>query len=211
MKQVQIRPAGPSDLLGIAVVFSVAFPESLLHTFGRIPEPDFVAEAFRVCLDAEPGAFFVADADGRVVGYAFTPAHLSRLWRTAITGGHLARWITATLTGRFRLGWHPIRTVLANKWSFFASAFDRRYSIQARVLSIAVLPSFQGQGIAGALLDQGLDYLQTRHVPQVRLEVRPDNLPAVRLYQRRGFYMVGETQDTQGRWSIMIKELAKAK
>ncbi|MGE5653744.1 MAG: GNAT family N-acetyltransferase, partial [Bacillota bacterium] len=178
MSIAEIRPASVEDLLGIARVFSQAFPDSLIHTFGRIPEPDFVSEAFRVCLDAEPGAFFVAHSEGQVVGYAFTPARLSNLWRTAIINGHVWRWISSTLTGRFRLGWHPVRTVLSNKGSFFASALDRRYAIDARILSIAVMPDYQGQGIAGGLLDHGLSYLRAQNVSRVRLEVRPTNIPA---------------------------------
>lgn len=205
-----LTPATSRDLLQVAEVFTEAFPESLLHTWGRILELDMTAEAFRVCLDAEPHAFWVARENGRVVGYAFTPADLSRLWKTALLRGYIFRWTWRTVTGRYRVGWHPLQVLIANKWSFFRSALDHRYNVPARVLSIAVRPAYQSRGIASALMRRGLEYLRGRGVPQVRLEVRPDNAPAVKVYTRLGFEVVGETGDSQGAWLIMIKDFRAA-
>ena len=205
LNQVQLGPATSQDLLQVAEVFTEAFPESLLHTWGRIPELEMTAEAFRVCLDAEPDAFWVARDGNQVVGYAFTPADLSRLWKAAVLRGHLFRWIWRALSGRYHVGWHPLQVILANKWSFFRSALDQHYNVPARILSIAVRPAFQSRGIASGLMQRGLDYLRRRGAPQVRLEVRPDNAPAVKVYTRLGFEVVGETGDSQGPWLIMVK------
>lgn len=207
MNEVRLEPARPEDLLAVAQVFTEAFPESLLHTWGRIPDLAFTAEAFRVCLDAEPAAFYVARVDGEVAGYAFTPANLARIWRAALARGHVGRWIWRVLTGTYRIGWHPIGVIFRNKWSFFRSALDRRYNVPARILSIAVRPAYQGRGIATGLMKRALDYLQGQGVPRVRLEVRPDNAPAVTVYTRLGFRAIDETADSQGRWLIMIKEM----
>ena len=207
MDDVRLEPARPADLLAVAQVFTEAFPESLLHTWGHIPELAFTAEAFRVCLDAEPDAFYVARADGQVVGYAFTPANLTRLWQSALTRGHLVRWIWRVLNGTYRIGWHPLEVLFRNKWSFFRSALDRHYNVPARILSIAVRPAYQGRGIASGLMRGALAYLQTKGVPRVRLEVRPDNAPAVAVYTRLGFQQVGEAVDSQGAWAIMIKDM----
>ena len=193
----------------MAKVFAESFPESLLHIFGRIPGNEMVMEAFRVCLDAEPDAFFVARADGRVVGYSFTPSNLTRVWSTAFTRGHLFRWMWGWLSGRFEIGWHPVRVLVANKVHFLRSALDRRYSVPARVLSIAVHPSQRGRGIARELLKRGLSYLEGRGVNKVRLEVRPENAPARSIYQGLGFKAVDTTNDSQGDWLIMIKEFKK--
>lgn len=206
MNEITLTPADPSDLLPVAQVFTEAFPESLMHTWGRIPEVAFTSEVFRVCLDAEPDAFWVARDGERVVGYAFTPANLSRLWSTAVMRGHVARWIWRVLAGRYRIGWHPLRIVLGNKAAFFSSALDRRYNVPARILSIAVSPDHQGRGIASRLMERGLGYLAGHGVPRVRLEVRPDNGPAVTVYKRLGFETVAETKDSQGAWLVMIKE-----
>ena len=203
---VTIGRTTPEDLPGVARVFAQSFPESLLHIFGRIPENEVVTEAFRVCLDAEPDAFVVARANGEVVGYAFTPSNLTRVWWTALTRGYLFRWLWGWISGRFAMGLHPVRVLVSNKVHFLRSALDRRYSAPARVLSIAVHPSQRGKGIARELLQRGLSYLEARGVDKVRLEVRPDNAPARAIYEKLGFKTVDTTYDSQGDWLIMVKE-----
>lgn len=205
MTEVDLVPATEEDLLQVAEVFTEAFPESLLHTWGRIPETAMTAEAFRLCLDAEPDAFWVARRGRLVVGYAFTPFHLASLWQTAVLHGHLLRWAWRALNGRYHVGRHPLQVIFANKWSFLQSALDRRYNVPSRILSVAVRPTYQGRGIATALLRRGLDYLDRRGARQVRLEVRPGNAPAEALYTRLGFQVVGRTRDSQGPWLIMVR------
>jgi len=57
-------------------------------------------------------------------------------------------------------------------------------------------------------VQKGLAYLAACGAPRVRLEVRPDNTAALRLYERLGFATVGRTRDSQGEWLIMIREAA---
>lgn len=52
---------------------------------------------------------------------------------------------------------------------------------------------------------RALDYLDRRGVAQVRLEVRPDNAPALAVYSRLGFRVAGSTSDSQGPWLIMLR------
>lgn len=203
---IVIGRTAPEDLPGVAKIFAQSFPESLLHIFGRIPENEVLTEAFRVCLDAEPDAFMVARADGEVVGYSFTPSNLTRVWWTAFTRGHLFRWLWGWISGRLSIGWHPVRVLVANKVHFLRSALDRRYSVPARVLSIAVHPAQRGKGIARELLKRGLSYLEGRGVDKVRLEVRPGNTPARTMYEGLGFKAMDTTYDSQGDWLIMVKE-----
>lgn len=51
-------------------------------------------------------------------------------------------------------------------------------------------PSARGGGLAGALLDAVIDYARGR-VEQLNLIVVSDNMPAVRLYESRGFVRWG--------------------
>lgn len=61
---------------------------------------------------------------------------------------------------------------------------------EADVQTIAVAPSAQGRGV-GALLLQGLlDEAARRGCTTVLLEVRADNAPAIRLYERHGFVRI---------------------
>lgn len=56
------------------------------------------------------------------------------------------------------------------------------------VMRVGVMPSFQSRGIGTRLLEAAMS--QTL---QTILCVRKDNLGAIRLYQRMGFHIVGET------------------
>jgi ribosomal protein S18 acetylase RimI-like enzyme len=61
-------------------------------------------------------------------------------------------------------------------------------------LSIAILPEYRGQGAGSALLDRLLS-LARRRFPGVSLSVSPGN-PARHLYERAGFKLVKESEDT---------------
>lgn len=202
----EYRLARHDDLEGIARVFAAAFPESISHYFDAPPAPAVVAEPFSLCLEAEPEALYVADArDGSVAGYLFAPASTSRIARVAVTRGFIFRWFWRWITGQYRIGLAPVRGLVLNKVDFLTSARQPKVQAEARILSIAVHPEHQGQGIAGALCRLGLSRLDRLGAGPVRLEVRPENEPAMRLYSGLGFEAAGLTRDAQGDWLIMLR------
>lgn len=200
------RLAQPADLPGVARVFMAAFPETMHHYFPHPPAPELVAEPFAVCLAAEPEAFWVAEVAGQVAGYIFAPADAGRLWRVALCQGFPLRWLWRWATGRYRMGLGSIPRLLASKVSFWRSARTPGWAAPARILSVAVHPDHQGRGIGRRLCELALGRLDRLGAPQVRLEVRPDNTAALRLYERLGFRPVGTATDTQGTWLVMIRE-----
>ncbi|HEX8003803.1 MAG TPA: ribosomal protein S18-alanine N-acetyltransferase [Mycobacteriales bacterium] len=58
---------------------------------------------------------------------------------------------------------------------------------EAYVQTIAVAPSHQRRGLGATLLTHLMDDARRRGLPRVGLEVRIDNEPAIRLYERFGF------------------------
>lgn len=66
-----------------------------------------------------------------------------------------------------------------------------RIEDEAEVISIGLLSSFRGQGMASALLQAGLARFPAGAVNRVLLEVRENNHPAIRFYLARGFQLVG--------------------
>ncbi|MEU5883661.1 ribosomal protein S18-alanine N-acetyltransferase [Spirillospora sp. NPDC047279] len=62
---------------------------------------------------------------------------------------------------------------------------------QADVQTIGVSAAWRGAGIGAALLERLLDEAGRRHSEAVFLEVRADNPPAIRLYERYGFVRAG--------------------
>lgn len=204
---MEIRAAQSGDLLGVAAVFHAAFPESIAHIYGhgRQPLPALTASLFAVCLASEPEGFWVAVVDGRVAGYIFAPIHLSRVWKVALARGDVFRWAWGWLCGQYGLGFRPIGLVLANKLSFFRHAVADQEKADARILSVAVHPAAQGRGIARHLCTLAMARFDAAGVERSRLEVRPSNVPAVKIYTDLGFRQVGMMTDSQGDWAVMIR------
>ena len=207
-REFSVGQANKADIPAIAAIFTESFRESVLHHCGRLPEPQAMEDVFTLVYEAEKTAAFVArDLDGRVIGYCFAPAALSMLWTKAILGGHLLKWTWRWISGRYGIGLHPVKVLFLNKVSFLRSALTPTKAADARILSIAVATAWRGHGIAGALMDLADHYFCSRRVRRVRLEVRPDNEAAIKLYRHKGYVPGGRTQDSQGPWLILFKEM----
>lgn len=77
----------------------------------------------------------------------------------------------------------------------YAIFFMHRGTSLSRLYSIAVSPDFQGRGIAAALLTEGERIASSHERIYMRLEVRKDNMPAIRLYQKLGYRQFGLYED----------------
>jgi len=62
---------------------------------------------------------------------------------------------------------------------------------EGEILNLAVVPEERRQGLGQRLLEAGLAALAGAGAREILLEVREHNLPALDLYQRRGFRPVG--------------------
>jgi ribosomal-protein-alanine N-acetyltransferase len=69
----------------------------------------------------------------------------------------------------------------------YAMVHRRRGSALARLTSLAVRPDRAGRGLGQALLAAAERRALERGCTRMRLEVRTDNLPARRLYERSGY------------------------
>ena len=67
----------------------------------------------------------------------------------------------------------------------------RKGSSVARLYSIAVDDERRGEGLGRRLLADAEGVAARRQQRVLRLEVREDNLPAIRLYERRGYRLIG--------------------
>jgi ribosomal protein S18 acetylase RimI-like enzyme len=209
--KISIEQAKASDVPAIASIFTESFNESVRHHCGGLlPKPQAMQDVFTLVYEAEPQAAFVArTALGQVVGYCFAPTQLSHLWVRALRGGYLVKWAWRWLTGKYGFGLHPLRIIVMNKVAFFCSAATPRKKANARILSIAIAPKTRGQGVGGQLFRSAMDYFREKKTSRVRLEVRPENDAAIRLYEKWNFVRDGYTADSQGQWLIMVKEMEK--
>ncbi|MEP6898332.1 MAG: N-acetyltransferase [Rhodanobacter sp.] len=81
----------------------------------------------------------------------------------------------------------------ANHRNFLGTAvlFFRRGSGVVRLYSLASQPEARGKGIGTALIEASEAVGRHRHCRALRLEVRTDNLLAIRLYERMGYRRIG--------------------
>ncbi|MDD4600066.1 Mycothiol acetyltransferase [bioreactor metagenome] len=205
MERMIVENATREDVPAIAALFTESFKDSVIHHCGVLPKPQAMQDVFTLVYQAEPAAAFVARFDGAIIGYCFAPLDLSRLWIRAITGGHIIKWAWRWLTGRYGFGLHPVKIIVLNKIAFLTSAVTPGKAANARILSVAVAESYRGQGVAKALMQAALAYFKANKASLIRLEVRPDNTPAVKVYEKLGFVGSGTTRDSQGEWLIMFK------
>ena len=90
---------------------------------------------------------------------------------------------TNTLVHRLRLGRKTV-----------GFAISRIGADEAEILSIAIDPHCRGQGLSHNLLLTHLGHLAGRGVRTIFLEVEENNQPALSLYKRTGFAVVGRRE-----------------
>jgi ribosomal-protein-alanine N-acetyltransferase len=88
-----------------------------------------------------------------------------------------------TLTHRLRAGSETIGFIIS-----------RLAADEAEILSVAIDDAWRGRGLSRNLLQIHLGHLAGRAIRTVFLEVEENNLPAVKLYQRYGFQVVGRRE-----------------
>ncbi len=96
-----------------------------------------------------------------------------------------------------------------------AYAFLRRAADELHILKIAVAPAQRGQGIAACILNRCFTISAQQGADSVHLEVRPSNVPAMKLYEKLGFKVIGRRPnyyaDSKEDALMMIKNLKEDK
>jgi ribosomal protein S18 acetylase RimI-like enzyme len=82
----------------------------------------------------------------------------------------------------------------ANHRKFLGTAvlLFRKGSTLARLYSIATKPEARGKGVGSALIEGAERAARSHRCHALRLEVRADNLAAIRLYERLGYHCIGQ-------------------
>jgi len=92
-----------------------------------------------------------------------------------------------------------------------AYAFLRLAADELHILKIAVTPVWREKGIATRLTEHCLKMGAARGATSAHLEVRPSNTPAVGLYQKLGFEVIGRRHnyyaDSKEDALVMMKHL----
>jgi mycothiol synthase len=109
----------------------------------------------------DPAGFFLAEADGRLVGFHWTKVHGAQ---------------STTV--------HPAQD---SPDPTAVHEHDHHHDPMGEVYVVGVDPSMQGRGLGPALTLRGLQHLRGRGLPQAMLYVDESNTNAIRTYERLGF------------------------
>ncbi|QJU09829.1 isoleucine--tRNA ligase [Candidatus Saccharibacteria bacterium oral taxon 488] len=103
--------------------------------------------------------------------------------------------------------------VISNKdiYKFFAGKKDNDTSV-GYLYKMAVLPEFQGQGYADAVLKEAFRLSKQEGVKEIRIEVGEHQPKLVNLYERNGFQRVGEHMSTEtgANWLLYSLEVSSS-
>lgn len=83
---------------------------------------------------------------------------------------------------------------------------------EGHITNVAVSPDYQGQGLGRRLMQELTARVKALGVDAMTLEVRPSNIPALRLYDSLGFKSVGRrpkyytnpAEDAEIMWNTKI-------
>jgi len=207
---MRVIPASNEHIEAVVDIFCSAFENSISFF---TPINDGLKKAFHhvfsLLLTVFGEGFMVALVEGKVCGYIVMADNIKRLWLHALFSGFLFKMAAELISGVFDLRLSTIYKIIKNK--LFYMRFELSTDAIAQVLSIAVSPMHQGKGIGRRLLEAGIKHVESLGINKIKLEVRPENTAAVRLYESFGFHPKGKTRDLQGEWLIMVRDVAQKK
>ena len=203
---MKIISAKPRHIDSIVNIFCMAF-ENSISFFTPLNEnlKAFFKDVFILLLDVYGKGFMIAKTDEKVCGYIIMVDDIKKLWVQSFSSGFVFKAISNFLKGAYGIDMSTLLRIIKNK--LFYLQFEITSSPSAQLLSIAVDPNHHGKGIGQGLLREGIKYIDSLGIKRIKLEARPENIPALRIYEKHGFEVVGETKDLQGKWLIMVREI----
>lgn len=198
----------PKDAPCLADIFIKAFPDTV-SIFYKDPASggahDALCDIFRFYVMNDPKGGYAARVDGKTVaGYILAPKNVNKLKYKFMFSRELFIALGKFMAGKYHLSFFSLMRVFFDKTAFVFHAKKTGPDIPARILSVAVLPEYQGKGIGKELTKLGIESLQTLGAKKIRLEVRENNAAAIAVYEKLGFETIGKYTDTRGAWMVMI-------
>jgi ribosomal protein S18 acetylase RimI-like enzyme len=186
-----IRYVRVTDVPGIVKIHLESFPGFFLTFLGST----FLRELYIAILCDPTGIGFIAEDEKAIQGFVTGTHQPSGFYHRLLH----QRW--------WRFGLASVLPVLRNPKIIprLLGAFSRREQIDihencALLMSIAVDPEFQGQGIGKLLIDAFLNEAKNRGVSQVNLTTdKVDNDAVNAFYKRVGFWLNSSFITPEGR------------
>jgi ribosomal protein S18 acetylase RimI-like enzyme len=195
---VTIRNAVESDAPAVARLHADQISEGFLSFLG----PRFLARLYRRII-RHPGSFLlVADLRGHVVGFIAGSTDVRGLYRRFVVRDGIPA--AGSAAPRLIVGWRQVVETLGHGTSDGASAGSSS-GMGAELLSVAVAPDRQGQGLGRMLVASFLHELDGRSCPSGHVVVGTGNVGAIALYERCGFVIAERFELHAGTPSLLMR------
>jgi ribosomal protein S18 acetylase RimI-like enzyme len=188
--QRSVSSLRPDDIEGVVSVHCAAFPQAALTQLGK----EAVGRFYRSLLLSPHEIYaFGARVDGRLAGFCFggiAPTAMPNFLRQ--NRGLLARrlmlrpWLVIDPMFRHRLA-RAFSAILGKRPPVIASTLPDGRRRPYDILSIAVDPRNQGQGVGKALMERAQATARQNGFHVMTLMVNTDNKQAIRFYESIGW------------------------
>lgn len=208
---VRFTKGSTSDARDIAELYLHSFPDSVRFFFPGRDSAELVAATacgFELVLLAGCLPFLARNAKNGLMGYCIVSTSNGIPFYRLLHPKRILRTVMLCLKALGSLRIKDI-ALLARNWLIAVTSVVEDTTVEklpgGRIVSIAVHCSARGAGIGKKLLEHAIRHLEEQQIKATYLEVRPDNVPARRLYAGLGFRRYGQNRDLQGPWLRLVR------
>lgn len=207
MTKCIIKAAEANELASVSEIHQTCFQGYFLSTFG----PDFLRIYYKNYLSEDDHLLLVAKVSSQVVGFCAGTVNPDSFYKTLFRDHFVS--ISGIVGSRFLTSSEFRKSVLER--TFFVkralrSRFDFKQSatlqsngqdhsdkeMHSRLLSIALLSEFRGQGISESLMTEFEAAMQRKGAVDCSLSVNTDNFGAIGLYKKTGWLVSSQNENS---------------
>ncbi|HUT29786.1 MAG TPA: GNAT family N-acetyltransferase [Sedimentisphaerales bacterium] len=162
---------------------------------------DFVESLYEAIGRSTSSFGFVAEENGKVLGFVAFSSNLNKLYKSIILTKGLS--FAVRLAGRML----SVRTIRKALETLFYPVSTRTENLPAaELLSIVIAEEARRKGLAVDLMRKGFAECVKRRISKVKVLVAADNRPANKLYLKCGFHLAGQIDSHGIRSNIYVAE-----
>ena len=176
-----LRKLACSDVLSLAGLHISGIDSGFISSLGQ----RFVAVLYSTIFGHRKSFCFVAEAEGRILGFVAFTENLKSLYKAALQKN---TFVFIRAIGLKLLSPKTIKRILQNL--FYPSKTEKLDLPEAELLSIVVASEGRGRDIGRQLVTKGFEECRKRGIDKVKVLVAADNEPANKLYKKCGFELV---------------------
>jgi len=165
---------------------------------------DFVTALYEAIAQSKDSFGFVAEENGRVLGFVAFASNVKKLYKSVILKKGLK--FSFLLAGKM-FSLRRLKKVFETL--FYPTRVKKMNLPKAELLSIVVAKEQQNKGIASAMIRKGFEGCVRRKIERIKVLVGVQKKSANRLYLKCGFELVGQIENHGVLSNIYVAETSK--